>query len=263
MTKLKAIIMDGDGSSITHDGILPDNLRDLMQANPQIHWIMATGRSLDLLRHLPIIDYLSPDVPHILDGGSRLTKTNGESLLDFFISPAELESFFAQLDLTQIDFLYYYLDEQRSYLYSQQLELWQNRPMFTRAITHDNITEYRQIALANPPTKIFMRVKEFFELHDLTWHNNEKNIDFTAHGVNKGSTCLRLLETLQIKPEQAAFVFNDRNDLPLVLHPELAQITTIKVGDYLPEINATHHVATPYDVAEVLEKLIAEIQQVN
>ena len=27
MTKLKAVIMDGDGSTITHDGILPDNLR--------------------------------------------------------------------------------------------------------------------------------------------------------------------------------------------------------------------------------------------
>ena len=89
MTKLKAIIMDGDGSSITHDGILPDSLRDLMVANPHINWIMATGRSLDLLRHLPIINYLSPDIPHILDGGSRLNKITGESLQDFFISPEE------------------------------------------------------------------------------------------------------------------------------------------------------------------------------
>ena len=69
---------------------------------------------------------------------------------------------------------------------------------------------------------------------------------------------MRLLETLQIKPEQAVFVFNDRNDLPLVLHPELSQITTIKVGDYLPDIKANYHVASPYKVAEILEKLIAQ-----
>lgn len=256
MTKLKAIIMDGDGSSITHDGILPDNLRDLMVASPQINWIMATGRSLDLLRHLPIIHYLSPDIPHILDGGSRLNKITGECLQDFFISPEEIECFFAQLDLSQIDFLYYYLDEQRSYLFSQQLELWQERPMFIKSTKFNDITKYQQITLENPPTKVFMRVKEYFELQNLTWHNNEKNIDFTAHGVDKGSSCLKLLETLQIKPYEAVFVFNDRNDLPLVLHPELQQITTIKVGDYLPEVNSTYHVATPYDVADVLKALI-------
>lgn len=256
MTKLKAIIMDGDGSSITHDGILPDSLRDLMVANPHINWIMATGRSLDLLRHLPIINYLSPDIPHILDGGSRLNKITGESLQDFFISPEEIECFFAQLDLSQIDFLYYYLDENRSYLFSQQIELWQERPMFINSTKFNDIAKYKQIALDNPPTKVFMRVKEYFELRNLTWHNNEKNIDFTAHGIDKGSSCLKLLETLQIKPCESAFVFNDKNDLPLVLHPELQQITTIKVGDYLPEINSTYHVATPYEVADVLKNLI-------
>lgn len=256
MNKLKAIIMDGDGSSITHDGILPDSLRDLMVANPHINWIMATGRSLDLLRHLPIINYLSPDIPHILDGGSRLNKITGESLQDFFISPEEIECFFAQLDLSQIDFLYYYLDEQHSYLFSQQLELWQERPMFINSIKFDDINKYKQVTLDNPPTKVFMRVKEYFELQNLTWHNNEKNIDFTAHGVDKGSSCLKLLETLQLKPHEVAFVFNDRNDLPLVLHPELQQITTIKVGDYLPEVKSAYHVETPYDVADVLKTLI-------
>lgn len=256
MIKLTTIIMDGDGSSITHDGILPDSLRDLMVANPQINWIMATGRSLDLLRHLPIINYLSPNIPHILDGGSRLNKITGESLHDFFISEEELECFFAQLDLTQIDFLYYYLDEKRSYLFSEQLESWQNRPMFINSSKFDSITTFKQTTLENPPTKVFMRVKNYFELQNLTWHNNEKNIDFTAHGVDKGSSCIKLLKALQINPNEVAFVFNDKNDLPLVLHPDLQEITTIKVGEYLPEVKSTYHVATPYDVADIVKTLI-------
>ena len=47
---------------------------------------MATGRSLDLLRRLPIIDYLSTDVPHIVDGGSRLVNKMAKALLIFYFT---------------------------------------------------------------------------------------------------------------------------------------------------------------------------------
>lgn len=255
-TKLKAIIMDGDGSTITADHKLPDNLRDLIIANPQTKWIMATGRSLDLLSHLPIIDYLSKDVPHILDGGSRLMNVDGTSIIDFIISSDELECFFAQLNPAKIDFLYYSLDHNNSFLYSQNLDHWGKLAVFEKVNKCDNLAEYRVTTKKSPPTKIFMRVNEFFELKNVTWHNNDQNIDFTAHGVNKGSTCCKLLELLNLSANEVAFVFNDRNDLPLVEHPELQQITKIMVGDYLPEIKADYHVDTPYDVAEVLAKLI-------
>lgn len=256
MTKLKAVIMDGDGSTITHDGILPDNLRELIVANPQVKWIMATGRSLDLLRRLPIIDYLSTDVPHIVDGGSRLVNQNGESIADFFISHDEIDLFFSQLDLQKVDFLYYYLDEKRSYIYSQQIEHWSQRPQFSSAQATSDIAIYRAWAKENQPTKIFIRVLQDIELKGLSWHQNERNIDLTAHGVNKGSTCSKLLTMLNLHPSEVAFVFNDRNDLPLVEHPELNEIVKIKVGDYLPDTPAEFHVATPYDVADVLQQLI-------
>ena len=61
---------------------------------------------------------------------------------------------------------------------------------------------------------------------------------------------------LNLHPSEVAFVFNDRNDLPLVEHPELNEIVKIKVGDYLPDTPAEFHVATPYDVADVLQQLI-------
>jgi hypothetical protein len=64
------------------------------------------------------------------------------------------------------------------------------------------------------------------------------------------------LEHLRISPAEAVFVFNDRNDLPLVEHPLLAAITKIKVGDYLPDVVADYSVATPYEVAAVLKQLI-------
>lgn len=257
MTKIKAVIMDGDGSTITHEGILPDNLRDLIIGNPQIKWIMATGRSLDLLRRLPIIDYLSRDVPHIVDGGGRLVLHDGTSVIDHFLTPEEINHLFNQLNIEKIDFLYSYLDQARSYIFSEnELEHWSNRPQFMTAQATSDINEYHQWSLKNPPTKIFMRIKEDINLDGVNWHQNERNIDVTAKGVTKGSTCFKLLEMLGLKANETAFVFNDRNDLPLIEHPELQDIITIKVGDYLPETGANYHVATPHDVADVLMEII-------
>ena len=256
MTKIQAIIMDGDGSTITHDKKFPDNLRELMIANPQIKWIMATGRSLDFLRLLPIVEYLTPNIPHILDGGSRLNHLDGSVYQDFFITPSEIELFFQQLNINQVDFLYYYLDEEHSFFYSQTIETWINYLTFSTAKITSEITQFKEWCHQFPPTKIFLRVKEQIVLNGLTWHQNDNNIDLTAKDISKGSACVNLLKHLRLKPSQVAFVFNDRNDLPLVEHPELQEITKIKVGDYLPQIKAEYNVSTPYDVAEVLAKLI-------
>lgn len=257
MTNIKAVIMDGDGSTITHDEIFPDNLRSLIINNQHIKWIMATGRSFDLLRRLPIIDYLSKDVPHILDGGSRLTMYNGKSILDHYLSHAEIENFFAQLDIDKVNFIYYYLNDEQSYIFSpSNIDHWRAKPQFTQAKATDNLDEYKDWALTNIPTKIFLHVTSNIKLDGLNWHQNEHCIDLTACGTTKGSCCTKLLKMLQLTPEEVAFVFNDRNDLPLVLHPELTQITTIKVGNYLPDIVAHHHAADPYEVAGILAKLL-------
>lgn len=257
MNKIKAIIMDGDGSTITHDGILPDNLREAIITNQHIKWIMATGRSLDLLRRLPIIDHLSKDVPHIVDGGGRLVLHNGESVIDHFMSEDEINLLFEQLELEKIDFMYSYLDEIRSYIFSPENSVhWAKRPQFDKALATSEISEFRHWMHNNPPTKIFMRINSAINLEKINWHQNENNIDITATGVTKGSSCHKLLEILKLQPDEVAFVFNDKNDLPLIEHPELQDIITIKVGNYLPDVAATYHAATPYDVAAILAKLI-------
>lgn len=94
MTKIKVVLMDGDGSTLTHDGIFPENLKKLIQLNQQTKWIMATGRSLDLLERTPIVPFLSQDIPHVLDGGSRIMMLSGEIVKEYPLSHHELNVFF-------------------------------------------------------------------------------------------------------------------------------------------------------------------------
>ena len=65
-----------------------------------------------------------------------------------------------------------------------------------------------------------------------------------------------MLTDLGLDASETVFIFNDSNDLPIVNHPELSSVIKIKVGDYLPSISADYHVATPYDVADVLSNII-------
>ena len=56
---IKAVLMGGDGSTITYDNLVPDNLKAIIIHNQKIKWIMATGRSLELPQKNPIFNYLS------------------------------------------------------------------------------------------------------------------------------------------------------------------------------------------------------------
>lgn len=104
---IKAVIMDGDGSTITSDNIVPDNLISLITSNSQIKWIMATGRSLDLLKKTPIFKYLSADVLHIVDGGSRLMYLDSSCKTKHLMNKEYLDTLFNKLQLDKVNFLYY------------------------------------------------------------------------------------------------------------------------------------------------------------
>jgi hydroxymethylpyrimidine pyrophosphatase-like HAD family hydrolase len=258
MTHIKVVLMDGDGSTLTHDGIFPENLQLLILANPQIKWIMATGRSLDLLERTPIIPFLSQDMPHVLDGGSRIMKLNGEIVQEHTITDAELGLFFAQLPLERVEFLYYFLDDNARFFYAPDLSKWaDNHPLFMSAQRTDDVNKFREYTKTDPPTKVFLRTNEAIHFQGVHCNQNESNIDLTAHGVNKGSACCELLKILGVDAKSVAFVFNDRNDLPVLKHDLLKDITTIKVGEYLPEVIADYEVATPHDVADILAPLLS------
>lgn len=257
MKAIKAVLMDGDGSTITSEGVVPDNLRQFIIDNPQIKWIMVTGRSLEVLRHASIVDLLSMDVPHVLDGGSRLMKLSGDVIKESYISDKELDIFFERLSLDLIEFIHYSLDHARSFFYAPDLSKWRNDPFFMHANLTSCIHEFKAYTNFHRPTKILVRVTKETHFYGLYYNKNELYIDITAHGVNKGSASRDLLNLLELKPSEVAFVFNDKNDLPVILHEELKGITTIKVGDYLPEIMADYTAKTPYDVANILVKLIS------
>lgn len=258
--KIKAVIMDGDGSTLTSDNLLPNNLKEVIIQNPQIKWIMATGRSLELLRKTPIYNYLSLDVPHIVDGGSCLMFLHGKYKTRHLINPEYIEIFFNKLVLEKTNFIYYSPDGKNSYAYSIE-ENFQNTFKFRdKKVNYcSRIEQFREWINSYPPSKILLNIKDKFDLEGLYYHQNENNFDITAHNINKGSACVELLKELNLHPNEVAFVFNDKNDLPIVTHPLLQEITKIKVGDYLPEVSAHYHIATPHEVASILQQLISKI----
>ena len=213
------IVMDGDGSTITHDHKLPDNLRNLILANPQIKWMMATGRSMDSLQSTPIYQYLS-------------------------------------------DYLYYSPDGVRGFAYTQNLEIANNltKKLNNVQITED-INQFRTWLRDYPTGKISLNVKETYDLSELHYHQNENYFDFTSSGVNKGSAFAEMLNFMDLKANEVAFVFNDKNDLPIINHPALRDVIKIKVGDYLPEVKSDYQVATPYDVADILKNITGSMRK--
>lgn len=256
---IKIVVMDGDGSTITHDNKLPDNLRDLILANGQIKWMMATGRSMDLLRATPIHQYLSADIFHIVDGGSCLMYKDGTIHKHYLLKSHEIDALFNKLDLELSNYLYYSPDGIRGFAYTQNHDIALRLAKISNHVqVTEDITHFRQWLHDHPTGKILLNVKEDYDLSELHYNRNENNFDFTSQGVHKGSAFVEMLTMLNIKPQETAFVFNDQNDLPIVNHPDLQDIIKIKVGDYLPNTSADYHVATPHDVAPILQKLIQD-----
>lgn len=255
---ISTVLMDGDGSTLTKDNELPDNLKNLILANPNVNWIMATGRSLDLLKMTPIFPCLSTKLPHILDGGGKIMHLDGAVVQDNLISLEDLELFYQLLKLDYVNFLYYSPDGKKRYGYSQEQNML-NRFAQNGIISTNHILEFKQWTFSIRPSKLLMNIKEVFDLGSLHYHQNDHNIDITARGADKGSAGVYLLNYLELSPENVAFVFNDNNDLPLVLHPELLSITKIKVGGLLPSVVADYMVDSPFEVAEALENIVGNI----
>lgn len=259
---IKAILMDGDGSTITADNHVPDNLKELILNNSQLKWIMATGRSLELLKKTPIVEFLSTDVVHIVDGGSCLMDVNAGCKKRHLLSKGEIKCLFDKLPLHDINFLYYSRDGINSFMFSNDKNIRQNFKFHDEYVQYTNdINIFNGWINTYPPSKILLNCSKKLDLTGVYYHQNEDNYDITAEGINKGSACLELLEVLNLSADEVLFVFNDKNDLPIVEHPALKDMPKLKVGDHLPEVNVNFHVATPYDVAEVLNQVLKSSEE--
>lgn len=249
--------MDGDGSTITHDNKLPDNLRDLILTNQHVKWMMATGRSMDLLRITPIFQYLNNEIFHIVDGGSCLMYKDGTIHKHYQLQDEEINLLFRKLNLDLTNYMYYSPNGKQGFAYTKDEEIKSRLLKISDHVSVcDDIAQLRKWLHEYPTGKILLNVKEEFDLSGLHYNQNENNFDFTSLGVNKGSAFFEMLQTMELTPEETVFVFNDKNDLPIVEHPELSNVIKIKVGNYLPDITSDYHVDTPHEVADVLSKLI-------
>jgi hydroxymethylpyrimidine pyrophosphatase-like HAD family hydrolase len=164
---------------------------------------------------------------------------------------------FSKLDLESINFLYYSPDGLRSYAYSGDKNIMYNFKFHDEYVNYTNeINIFQEWTYKYPPGKILLNAKNKFNISGMYFHQNENNYDITADGVNKGSACVELLNELGLQASEVAFVFNDKNDLPIVENKTLKEILKIKVGDQLPNIHSDFCVNTPYDVANVLKSII-------
>lgn len=254
---IKIVVMDGDGSTITHDNQLPDSLKELILSKTSIKWMMATGRSMDLLKVTPIHQYLSDDIFHIVDGGSCLMYKNGRIQEREYLQPNEIDLLFSKLILELVNFLYYSPDGIRGFCYTTNNDVMSKLSNLIEQVTFTNeINQFRNWLSEFATGKILLNVTEEFDLSGLYYHQNENNFDFTTNGVNKGTAFVKMLDLLGVHAAETIFIFNDKNDLPIIEHEQLQDVIKIKVGNYLPMVNADYHVDTPYDVAGILRTLI-------
>lgn len=254
MPKIKAVFMDKDGSTIVAPNILPENLAGLMSGHSDIHWIMATGRSFCNVLKSPMAKILPLKSLHIVEGGARIMNLSGECAVCNPLTNHELEHFFEIVPLEQLHYLFYAVDDVGGFVYSTELDKWQDKLAIVRETS--SLNEFRNWFKEVHPAKLSVRVKQDIELPGLNWTQNDNYVDVTRAGVHKGSAIVDMLKILGITPAEAVFVFNDFNDLSVIEHQQLKELTTIKVGDLLPETPADYHVETPYDVAGILKQLL-------
>lgn len=145
----------------------------------------------------------------------------------------------------------------RGFAYSKNLEIVNSLiKKFNKVQITADINQFREWIEYYPTGKISLNVKHEYDLSELYYFQNENYFYFTSYGVNKGSAFVEMLNLLNIDAREVAFVFNDKNDLPIINHQQLQDVIKIKVGDYLPEVESDYHVATFYDVADILGNLI-------
>lgn len=256
MTTIKLILMDKDGSTIAPGEILPDNLKSLILNSPNMNWSMATGRSFKNAILSPLGQCMTANALHIFDGGARIINSQGQIFYEALFTDQEIEIFFKQFKQKDAEHIFYAANNNGGLIWLNQANVdYKMRCPILKITTDLNEFKSWMFEVARP-AKLSLKIYQSRKFHDLNWTYNTGFIDITPQNIDKGSACIKLLEQLNLKPEEAIFVFNDQNDLPLVNHPRLKNVIKLKVGDSLPNIKADYTAATPFEVAELLKIIL-------
>lgn len=253
MSKIKTVFMDLDGSTLIDKNIIPDDLRNLIIQRKDINWIIATGRSYPSLIKAPFHEILPANSIHIVEGGARLVTLGGKLFKEFLLKPDELQHFFKIIDTNAIDYIYYChkIHDGQGWFRNPLIEPKFQLPI--RRSTH-NFQEFENWTKETTPAKLaFYRNKEL-NLEHLNWNINNNYVDITTAGIDKGSGAKEMLSHLGHNPDEAVFIFNDYNDLPLI--NALPTIKKLKVGNLLNDVQAEYTAESPLQVAKVLNNLL-------
>lgn len=251
---IDCVLMDLDGTTMTKDNLVPDNLSSLIRKRDQMHWIMVTGRSFASATRTPLAKLFSKETPHIFDGGATVMSLDGVPIHQRYLSPVEIDVFINSINTEDLEYIY-------SCVGTVGGICWM-RASYTNPELHivkrtNDLAEYGSWIKSENVSKISVRKKNDFLLPDAINHfSNGTNIDITTASVDKGSGAKFIFEMLGIDPRKSIFLFNDKNDLPIINNIFFADVIKIKVGDSMPDIAADHNPSHPSDVAELLQKFI-------
>ena len=251
----KCVLADVDGSILTADGRIPNNLRELIRRTPNVHWVLATGRSHSSARATGLLDILRPDTPHIFDGGSTIATAEGKLVRTLYLSQRERRTVLN--DVAKYDAEYIYAGHPLGGGTCWTSERAKSVSFPTQRRT-DSFPAFQEAIADQYVTKFSMRGANASSIApDLNTISHSDIIDILPAGVNKAEAAEYVLDLLGFAPADVAFVFNDSNDLPVVTLPAFQTMTRIKVGPKVPWARHDHNPAAPEDVAEELAPYLA------
>lgn len=251
LSNIKAVVMDLDGS-VLENGRLPKKTAHFIEARLDLTWIVATGRSFKTFATCAVPPLLHPDSIHCLEGGGRVMGVTGDTIFETLFTIDELNDFFNQIEPDDVSFIYYAVSPEGGFLYTQSEDLlMEGLPSLKMT---NKIEDFKRWTLENRPSKIALKLKKVKDFKNLNWTRNEKQVDITPEGVDKGYAVKKILDYLKIDPSEAVFICNDYNDLPVI--EALPGLIPITVGGKLANIDTPYKSPTPNQVTEILERII-------
>jgi hydroxymethylpyrimidine pyrophosphatase-like HAD family hydrolase len=241
--------MDLDGSTLTHDGKVPGALALLIQRNPHVHWIMVTGRSFAGAIATAFGSLLPKDSFHVFDGGAMIATLHGKIMYRRALPKLDVIKLSASLYLHPWEYVFGSHGTDPGFVCCR--DPCTKLPPSVRST--ENLSTFLCWVFAEGVQKLSVQGMDTAGIPDqINHYSNGKIIDFLPPEVNKASGVQHILSLLSVIPEDTAFVFDDKNDLPVIGSSALRGMYRIKVGDKLPTVAAHATVRDATVVASAL-----------
>lgn len=254
MRNFEAAWFDIDGTLSPNGFVIPHEVKDVLRQIPK--WGTNSAR-----RHqqtLMIMDDLKTTLPSINCMGTEIWSPEGELRTSFPISSIGLEQIIELIRINRAEKIRVTIvgkSQRISYvdLPPDTLELKQSSPAENGNLITNNLDLFinylktRQIGvmtarLANPAqyTQILNHARGDYSCSV----NSQGHLQFTAQGVDKGSSLLWLCRDLGIDPATVLTAGNDIADEPMFTHTYGVQVGTAELQNVQKTVENPHALAT-------------------